>query len=222
MGEIWVQLQLRTADRSGMAASGNVRRIEVRVPSRDFEDGVETALGRLGYELLPARTRSKAPDARLVAAGRLSRLDASATEPVILFGGLRSKDAEDPRVIGIVERPAGLLELYSRLQDALEETPRAVPRMAASLPARSFRDGIDAPGAIMSLSEKGCLLRSTVRLPGEGALKLQFALPDRGLIDTWAEPCNSAGRELGLAFDGISEVSRIAIADYVTTSLMAV
>jgi hypothetical protein len=193
----------------------------VRVPSRDFADGVETALERLGYELVPARIRSEAIDARFVAAGRMCRLSAAAIEPVVLFGGLRSKDAEDPRVIGVVERPAGLRELYRLLQGALEETPRAVPRIAASLPARSFREGIDAPGAILSLSEKGCLLRSTVRLPGEGVLKLQFALPDRGLIDTWAEPCNSAGRELGLVFDGLPDASRFAIADYVTTSLTA-
>ena len=162
------------------------------------------------------------PDARLVAAGRLSRLPATATEPVVLFGGVRSKDAEDPRVIGTVSRPAELRELYSLLQRALEQTPRAVPRVRATLPARSFREGVDAPGAIMSLSEKGCLLRSTVRLPGEGALKLQFALPDRGLIDTWAEPCNNAGRELGLAFDGLPDASRFAIADFVTASLTAV
>ncbi len=202
-----------------MAASGYYRRIEVRVPSRDFAEGVETALDRLGYELLPASIRAEAPDARFVAAGRLSRLPATAIEPVVLFGGMRSKDAEDPRVIGIVERPAGLPKLYGLLQGALEETPRAVPRMTASLPARTFREGVDAPGAILSLSEKGCLLRSTVRLPGDGALKLQFSLPGLGLIDTWAEPCNKAGRELGLVFDGLPDASRFAIADYVTNSL---
>jgi len=202
-----------------MATAGYHRRIEVRVPSRDFSDGVETALERLGYELLPTRIRADSPDARLVAAGRLGRLPANAIEPVVLFGGMRSKDAEDPRVIGIVERPARLRKLYGLLQGALEETPRAVPRIPASLPARSFRDGVDAPGAILSLSEKGCLLRSTVRLPGDGPLKLQFALPDRGLIDTWAAPCNKAGRELGLVFDELPDASRFMIADFVTTSL---
>jgi hypothetical protein len=205
-----------------MAVSGYVRRIEVRVPSRDFADGVETALGRLGYELQPVQIRSEPPHARLVAAGRLSRLPASALEPVVLFGGMRSKDAEDPRVAGIIGRPAGLCELYRMLQAALEETPRAVPRVRASLPARSLREGIDAPGAIMSLSEKGCLLRSTVRLPGDGALKLQFALPDRGMINTWAEPCSKDGREMGLVFDGLPDVSRSAIADYVTSTLTSV
>jgi hypothetical protein len=204
-----------------MATSGYYRRIDVRVPSRDFSDGVEMALDRLGYELLRASNRGEAPDVRFVAAGRLSRLPAEAIEPVVLFGGLRSKDAEDPRVIGIVERPAGLDELYRLLQSGLETTPRAVPRITASIPARSLREGIDAPGAIMSLSEKGCLLRSTVKLPGEGALKLQFTLPGRGLIDTWAEPRSDAGRELGLVFDDLPDATRFAIADYVTTSLTA-
>jgi hypothetical protein len=204
-----------------MATSGYYRRIEVRVPSRDFSDGVEIALDRLGYEMLRVSNRGEAPDARFVAAGRLSRLPAEAIEPVVLFGGLRSKDAEDPRVIGIVERPAGLDELYRLLQSGLEETPRAVPRITASIAARSIREGIDAPGAIMSLSEKGCLLRSTVKLPGEGALKLQFNLPGRGLIDTWAEPCSDAGRELGLVFDDLPDAARFAIADYVTTSLVS-
>lgn len=183
--------------------------------------GVHVALARLGYELVTARAGSEAPAARLVAAGGVSRLPASALEPVVLIGGHRSRDANDPRVVGIVRRPAGLRELYALLQEALEEHPRAVPRIAASLPARSFRQGIDAPGAILSLSEKGCLLRSAVRLPGDGALKVQFSLPSGGWIETWAEPRNRAGRELGLVFDGLPDDSRLAIADYVANSLTA-
>jgi hypothetical protein len=209
------------ADRPGMPESANLRRIEVRVPSRDFAEGVERALGRLGYLLVPARSGSQPPELRFVAAGRLGRVPATASEPVVLFGGHRSRDAEDARVIGVVRRPAELHLLYPLLQSALEEHPRAVPRIKASLPARSSRAGIDAPGAILSLSEKGCLLRSTVRLPGDGALRLQFALPRVGLIDTWAEPRNDAGRELGLLFDGLPDSSRLAIADYVRTSLTA-
>jgi hypothetical protein len=202
-----------------MAEPGYSRRIDKRVPSRDFAEGVETALGRLGYEIVPTRGGGEPPDVRFVAAGRLSRLSQAASEPIVLFGGPRSRHAEDPRVIGSVRRPAKLLELFSLLQAALEEFPRAVPRIRASLAARSLRDGVDVPGAIVSLSEKGCRLRSSVRLPGDGPLKLQFALPNRGLIDTRAEPRNLAGRELGLVFDGLPDASRLAIADYVTNSL---
>lgn len=202
-----------------MVESGYSRRIEVRVPSRDFSAGVWTALERLGYELVPARGRAGAPDARFVAAGRLSRLNPEATAPVILFGGRRSRDAEDPRVIGIVARPAELLDLYPLLQAALEPHPRAAPRITTSLPARSLRDGIDTPGAILSLSERGCLLRSASSLPGDGSLHLQFTLPERGLIYTRAEPRHEAGKESGLEFESLPEASRAAISEFVTKSL---
>jgi len=204
---------------SGMSKRGYRRRIEVRVPSRDLSEGVWTALERLGYELVPASGRAAAPDARMVAAGRLSRLSAAETAPVILFGGLRSRDADDPRVIGLVRRPAKLLDLFTLLQAGLEEHPRAVPRIPASLPARSLREGVDTPGAILSLSEKGCLLRSTASLPGGGSLQLQFVLPDLGLIETRAEPRHQAGSEFGMAFLSLRESSRTAIADFVTRSL---
>ena len=204
---------------SDMPKPGYSRRIEVRVPSRDFSAGVPTALGRLGYELVPARGRAAAPDARLVAAGRLSRLSAEATAPVILFGGPRSRDADDPRVIGTVARPAGLLDLYPLLQAALEAHPRAVPRIPTSLPARSLREGSDTPGAILSLSERGCLLRSASSLPGDGFLHLQFTLPDQGLIYTRAEPRHHVGNESGLEFESLPESSRAAISEFVTISL---
>jgi hypothetical protein len=204
---------------SGMSKSRYWRRIEVRVPSRDFSPGVQRALERLEYELVPARGRDKAPDARIVAAGRLSRLGATATAPIILIGGPRSHGADDPRVIGVVRAPAGLLDLYPLLQDALEAHPRAVPRISTALPARSLREGADTPGAIFSLSEKGCLLRSAANLPGFGSLHLQFALPDRGPIFTRAEPRHQAGNESGLAFQRLPEASRAAIAEFVTRSL---
>jgi hypothetical protein len=191
----------------------------VRVPSRDFSPGVQRALERLGYELVPARGRAEAPDARIVAAGRLSRLSPESTAPIILIGGPQSHGADDPRVIGVVRPPAGLLDLYPLLQDALEAHPRAVPRIPTALPARSLREGVDTPGAILSLSEKGCLLRSASSLPGFGSLHLQFMLPDGGPIYTGAEPRHETGKESGLVFERLPEASRAAIAEFVTSSL---
>jgi hypothetical protein len=202
-----------------MSNPGYSRRIEVRVPSRDFSEGVRTALDRLGYELLPPRPRAGDPDARFVAAGRLSRLSKGATAPIIVFGGPRSRIADDPRVVGLVRRPAELLDLYALLQAALEEHPRAAPRIQASLPARSLLEGIDTPGAILSLSETGCLLRSTMILPEAGTLRLQFALPDGGLIYTRAETRHRSGKEAGLAFASLPETARSAIAGFVRRSL---
>ncbi len=202
-----------------MGKRGYSRRIEVCVPSRNFADGVWTALERLGYELMPAQARAQAPNVRIVVGGRLGRLSADATEPVILFGGWQSRDRDDPRVVGIVRPPARLLDLYVLLQNAVETHPRAVPRIPASLPARSLRGGTESPGAILSLSERGCLLRSVESLPGDGSLRLQFALPGGGLIYTWANPCHQSGRETGLAFEGLAEYSRMAISEFVTSSL---
>jgi hypothetical protein len=202
-----------------MGKPGYSRRIEVRVPSRDFADGVWTALERLGYEFMPAHARTQAPHVRIVLGGRLGRLSADATEPVILFGGWQSRDRDDPRVVGIVRPPARLLDLYVLLQNAVETHPRAVPRIPASLPARSLHGGVESPGAILSLSERGCLLRSVESLPGGGSLRLQFALPGEGLIHSWAKPCHQAGRETGLAFEGLAEYSRTVISEFVTRSL---
>jgi hypothetical protein len=196
------------------------RRIEVRVPSRDFAPGVQRALEQLGYELVPARRRAEAPDALIVAADRLSRLSAETTAPIILIGGPRSQGGDDPRVIGVVRPPAEILGLYSLLQDALEAHPRAVPRIPTALPARSLREGVDTPGAILSLSQKGCLLRSASSLPGYGSLHLQFMLPDGGPIYTRAEPRHEAGNESGLAFERLADASRAAIAEFVTSSLI--
>jgi len=191
----------------------------VRVPSRDFAPGVERALERLGYELVPARGGGGAPDARTVESSRLSRLSSELTAPVILIGGPRSQVADDPRVVGVVRRPADLLDLYALLQIALEEHPRMAPRVATALPARSLREGVDTPGAILSLSEKGCLLRSVSSLPGFGTLHLQFILPDEGPIYTRANPRHQSGNEAGLAFERLPEASREAIAGFVARSL---
>lgn len=203
---------------TGMAKRSYSRRIEVRVPSRDFADGVWTALEQLGYELVPVSARAGAPDLRIVASGRLGRLSADATD-VIVFGGSRSRYRDNPRVVGIVRPPARLLDLYVLLQDALETHPRAAPRIPTSLPARSLRGGADSAGAIVSLSERGCRVRIAESLPGDGSLRLQFALPSGGLINTWAEQRYKAGNEIGLAFENLSENFRSAISEFVTQSL---
>jgi hypothetical protein len=204
---------------SGMSESGYRRQIEVHVPWWTFARGVWTALEQLGYELVDPRRRAEVPDTRIVAADRLSLLSAKATAPIILIGEPQDQGGDDPRVVGVVSPPAELLVLYALLQGALEEHPRAVPRIPTSLSARSLCEGVDIPGAILSLSEKGCLLRSAMSLPGAGSLHLQFTLPDLGVIFTRAEPRHKAGNEFGLAFERLPEASRTAIAEFVTRSL---
>jgi hypothetical protein len=214
-----IRLDVRPID-SGMMKGDHSRRVEVRVGPNAFAPGVQLALERLGYKLVPARSSSaEAPDALIVAAEDVSQLEAEATAPIILIGALRSRDQDDPRVIGAVRYPAELLGLYSLLQRALEAHPRAVPRIDTALPARSLSGGVDTPGAILSLSEKGCLLRSTERLSGHDPLHLQFALPGGRAIYTRAKPCYLAGKESGMVFEKLPEASRVAITEFVTSSL---
>jgi hypothetical protein len=203
-----------------MLKGDHSRRVEVRVRPDAFAPGVQLALERLGYKLVPARSgRAEAPDAVIVAADRVSGLEAEATAPIIVIGTLRSRNQDDPRVIGAVRSPAELLGLYSLLQRALEAHPRAVPRIDTALPARSLSGGVDTPGAILSLSEKGCLLRSTESLSGHGPLHLQFALPGGKAIYTRAKSCYQAGKESGMVFKELPEASRVAITNFVTSSL---
>jgi len=204
---------------SGMSKPGRSRRIEVHEPWWELALGVWTALERLGYELVPAGRSAEAPDAHIVAADRLSQLSTEATGPIILIGEPQCQGADDPRVIGVVRPRAELLDLYPLLQSALEEHPRATPRIPTSLLARCFREDVDTPGAILSLSEKGCLLRSVSGLPGGGSLHLQFSLPDGWPVYTRAEPRHEAGNESGLAFQALPEFSRAAINEFVMSSL---
>jgi hypothetical protein len=191
----------------------------VHEPWWDFELGVWTALERLGYELVPAGRTTEALDARIMAADRLEHLSTEATGPIILLGEPGSRDEDDPRVIGVVRPRASLADLYPLLQSALEEHPRAAPRIPTSLLARSFRGDVDAPGAILSLSEAGCLLRSVSSLSGAGPLHVQFRLPNGWPVYTRAETRHETGNQSGLAFVRLPEFSREAITEFVTTSL---
>jgi hypothetical protein len=209
---------------SGMIKGGHSRRVEVRVQPDAFAPGVQLALERLGYKIVYTRSSwaAEAPDTLIVAAEDVSQLEAEATAPIILIGTLRSRSQDDPRVIGAVSAPAELLGLYSLLQRALEAHPRAVPRIETALPARSLSKGVDTPGAILSLSEKGCLLRSTQSLSGRGPLHLQFTLPGGRAIYTQAKPCYLAGKESGMVFEKLPEASRVAITEFVTSSLSCI
>jgi len=200
-----------------MAKRSYSRRIEVRVPSRDFALGVQPALERLGYALVPVNGGALPPDLRIVAGSRLRRLSSDLTEPVILFGG--NPEEDDSRVVGHLKRPVRLRELYRLLQRALEANPRAVPRIATALPARSLRDGADSPGAIVSLSEGGCCLQTSESIPGAGRLWLEFALPGGGQVSTWAKPRYRAGDATGLKFDRLPADSRMAISRFVEQCL---
>jgi hypothetical protein len=105
------------------------------------------------------------------------------------------------------------------IQSALEETPRRDPRIQTQLAARCIRANQRSIGAIISLSEGGCLLRTADRLRKGARLEIQFALPDFGLISTTAE-CRYVRREnAGLEFSQPSKDIKHTISHFVTLKL---
>lgn len=191
--------------------------VELREERGDLEAGVRTGLARLGYRVITPRESAKnPPDVRVLGARRLARLPQDST-PIVLLGV--APDSDDPRIVDCVSRPADLVGLYRALQRALEEHPREFPRVPTTLSARCAQGDQIWPGAILSISENGCLLRSP-RAPSSDGAKLTFALPERGLIETTAEARDRRGTDTGLFFPDIRERDRTAIADYVAEVLM--
>jgi hypothetical protein len=200
------------------------RVVELHVPRRAFARRVPAALERLGYRIV-AGGRSAAPrEADVVVAGgrELRKLRPErAAPPVILLDGRCDGDEGRGRVAERVRRPAGLVELYGALQRVLERHPRSAPRVATTLPARCTRDDHDWPGAIVSLSEGGCLLRAARQPVGRAPVRVWFPLPETGLLEVAARPLYRRDAHLGLAFEDLPEAARAAIGRFVERTLVA-
>lgn len=201
--------------------------VAIHAPARSFAAGTETALGRLGYHLVRSETaeldddRSQ-PSIRIVDDRQLEKVPLEGNGqaiPIILLTGHRGTRASDARTVGMVRRRARLNEVYALLQRTLETTPRAVPRIPASLPARCTLGNHGWAGAIRSISEKGCLLHSIEPLEPDRRIDLYFALPSEGLLQIPAQPSYVDGKVAGIVFRDTSEQTRTAIADYVTAQL---
>lgn len=214
--------------------------VAIDAPDRAFAPGVQTALIRLGYNLISKRTADRQAAGQNGEAGPLvprllivddrripRKAGLSGNLPVILLTGaqgdvsLRAK-ALNGLAIGVVRRRARLTTLYELLQTAFEACPRSVPRVQDALPARATRGRESWAGAIRSISEKGCLLQSTAALENDQRVELCFPLAENGLVQVSAQTSYQAGDRTGLVFDeAIPETTRRAIADYVTARLAA-
>jgi hypothetical protein len=206
------------------------RVIERHAPCRSFARGSLGALERLGYRVLPprairaAREAAGGPiEAHLVGPRELRALPESATAPVILLAGRCGPRRRplDPRVVATIRRPAPLVELYRALQFALEPNPRRVPRAPITLPARCASGEADFPGAIVSLSEGGCLVRTARPPASRRRVRLFFPLPETGLVEVAARPLYHDRGHLGLAFLELADATRRAIAACVEGTLLA-
>jgi hypothetical protein len=200
-------------------------------PPGAFGPGCRSGLESLGYRLLGGRPLAVAlrsdgfrPAIRVVderLLGRVPEDPEGVRVPIILLTGRHPGRTSDPRVIGRTARPAKLALVYALLQRALEATPRRVPRVRAALPARAVCGAAGWAGAIVSLSEEGCLMRGRATATVTRPLDLWFALPEEGLIHVVAEASYQDRGHTGLVFREPSEDSRAAIADYVSQVLAA-
>ncbi len=184
-------------------------------------------LPKIGYEIIPveeyAERACRPPDVQIVDERRLSEIyetTAACSIPTIVLSGWRGAPEVDGQIIvGAVRRPAGLHELYRVLQSTLEAHPRAVPRVDTRLYARCRRDSMEWGATVVSLSENGCLLKTSVTPPLNAVLDIQFELPDGGKIETQAAASYQVLPRLGLVFHATRPEFRRAIASYVTHSL---
>lgn len=196
-----------------------------------FTPGTQVILGRLGYAIWPveeydardADAREVDPPAlRIVDERRLGEVeDEPGERPVriVLLTGRHGASGADPRVVAAVKKPAGPHDLYRVLQQLLEEFPRATPRVPTHLRARCARSGRSWDGSILSISENGCLLRSSEALPLGSAVELAFDLPAAGPIAIVAEPSYQLLPDIGLVFSGLPPGTRRALRDFVTSTL---
>jgi hypothetical protein len=190
-------------------------------------------LARMGYPIIPAEEwedlpsgeRVRTPDLRIVDERRLDEIPedaASSKTPIIVLTGRRGVNGADTRIIGAVARPAGLHELYRMIQQTIEDIPRSSPRVATHLLARCRRGEREWRGAVLSLSENGCLLRTPEPVVLGSQIDLSFDLPRAGTIETKAESANQLVPDTGLIFHRTPAVFREAILSFVEESLAVI
>ena len=194
-------------------------RIDSHVGLLAFAPNVRKAMEKLGYSLVDvdAHDTSRPPDLRIADDRDPGSLPSSALDPrtpIVLLTG-SSGSIHDPRVVGRVRRPAGLVDLYRVVQQAVETHPRSAPRVDTELSARLVRGDQSWSGVVMTLSERGCMAHTSEALVQGDRIRLQFTLPEFGMIDISARAVWSRGQCAGLVFTDADHRSRSAIDHYV-------
>ncbi|MGH0038222.1 MAG: PilZ domain-containing protein [Myxococcota bacterium] len=192
-----------------------------------FAPRTVSILAKLGYQIASAESYDESgagspPDLWIADERRIGEVpdpEGGVGIPIIVLTGRHGATGADPRIVGAVQRPAGLHELYRLLQQVFEETPRSTPRVPVHLRARCRRQDRAWPGAMLSLSENGCLLRSTEPLPLGTQVNLSFELPRIGPVELWAEAAYQLVPDLGLVFSALEAADRDAIQQYVVDAL---
>lgn len=192
-------------------------------------------LSRLGYRMVLPETfeqlRREDPgvraDVMLVDERRLSEfLDLSSraddpSVPVVVLTGKHGIVEGDPRIVGGVKRPAGLHDLYRLLQQIFEDKPRSTPRVATQLRVRCEQGDRNWDGRVLSLSENGCLMRSSEAIALGRSLRIEFSLPETGSIRLNAEATYQLLPDVGLVFSGVAPGHREMLERFVTESILS-
>jgi hypothetical protein len=199
------------------------RNIHVRLTPRSLAPKVLPALQVLGYTLREEKDLV-APDSGfwLVDETRLAELpdvDIAPDMRILLITSPRSDAHEDARILVQTSRPAQLSAVYAMIQSAIEHKPRRTPRVRTQLSARCLRADRRSLGAVLSLSEGGCLLRTGDSLRKGTQVDLQFALPEYGLVSTPAQCRYVRKGDAGMEFSQPARDIRHSIARFVTTQL---
>ena len=207
--------------------------LSYEVDPRAFAPKTREVLGALGYRLIAPRTSRPTTelgygtDLRLVDAKNHSTtsqvsdaVENGSATPIVLFTNGDGEPAADSRVVATLQTPIEIGSLYPVLQSALEPTPRRTPRADAELPATCTHSNQRFIGAVLSLSEQGCLFRSSDTIPSDQPLQLLFPLPGERMVSLRASMIEQNGGEVGLRFENPTTRSRRAISGYVVDQLV--
>jgi hypothetical protein len=202
------------------------RTIDIRLTPRSVAPKVLPALQALGYILReddePIDKTVPISGFWLVDESRLDELPNANVAPaarILLISSPRKYQRDDIRILARTTRPARLSAIYSMIQSILENQPRKTPRIQTQLSARCIRADRRSIGAVLSLSEGGCLLRTGDSLRRGTKVDLQFALPEYGLVSTRAACRYKRSGDAGLEFSEPAADIRHSIAHFVTVQL---
>ena len=217
----------------------DTQQLPCRIPvayasANDFAANTLRILARLGYDILspekfeelrsgPDGDPDRQPDLFIVDESRLRELPASDSArnvPIVVVARSHATPEGDPRVVASVKPPIGMHDLYRVLQQVFEDRPRTAPRIRTELPGVCRRSGREWNATVVSLSENGCLLRSSEPVPLGTSLQLAFKVPGSGTVHIKAEMAYQLLPDLGLVFSSIAPRIREVIAHHVAESLL--
>jgi hypothetical protein len=199
-------------------------------PPDAYVPHVRTILGRMGYAIVSREEweaskalAARTPELAIVDERRLAEPAGPpfAALPAVLISSRGVLPVGEHRFVGAALRPAGLHALYRLLQQALESPARSSLRVPTQLAVRLRHAGREQQGALLSLSENGCLVRTPEPIALGTELELAFALPRGERVETRAESAYRFVADTGLVFQATPPASRRAILRFVERQLAA-